>query len=386
MIPSAPAAHGSLHRRKFLALSGAALLASPAQGADANRESLAGDIADRLAATHTPGIGVAMVKAGHPAFVQGYGYGDVEKARHVTPETIFQIASVSKTVTATALMLLWQDGAFRLDDPVAPHLDFAVASPAFPNVPVTFRQLLTHTSGISDAVYDKLDFSTGDLPPLRDFLEAYLVPGGKCYDARNSWSAAKPGTAWSYSNVAVALLGYLGGRLSGRPFETFTRERIFQPLGMNATSWRYEGVSDARLAQPYGFADARFKRLPRARYPDWPAGLLCTSPNDFALFLASHYKASLLKPETIRTMFTPDPVIVNPQSRIKQGLIWELTPMGGSSIALHTGGDPGVTSFAAIDTTHGTAALCFANVTPDKDKSQFEKEVIRRLFAMANGS
>jgi CubicO group peptidase (beta-lactamase class C family) len=380
-----------MHRRDFLALSSAALLAPRARaGADVKwPKEFGGYISSQLTALHIPGASVAMVKSWRTEFARGYGYANVEKARRVTPDTIFQIASVSKTVTATALMLLWQDAAFRLDDPIAPHLDFAVANPAFPDMPISFRQLFTHTSSILDSTYDDLDFSTGTLPSLRDFLAGYLVPGGKWYDAKKNWSAAKPGTAWSYSNVAVALLGYLGERLSGRPLDVFTRARIFGPLGMNDTSWRYEGVSDDRLAQPYDFVDAHFKQLPRPRYPDWPAGLLCTSANDFAKFLASYTQATLLKPGTIQTMFTPDPVVVNPDSpKLRTGLIWALAPLGDSTVAFHTGGDPGTVTLAAIDVTHGNAALCFANSSADKSKASFERAVIRRLLEQAgrNGS
>jgi CubicO group peptidase (beta-lactamase class C family) len=379
-----------MHRRNFLALSGAALIAAPvlAKGSDSSWQNEFGAyVSNQLALTNTPGMSVAMVRGGRTAFSAGYGYADVEKARHVNANSIFQIASVSKTVTATALMQLWEEAAFKLDDPIAPHLDFAVVHPKYPDVPITFRHLFTHTSGISDAVYDDLDFSTGDLSSLRDFVAGYLVPGGKWYDAAKSYSDARPGAAWSYSNVAVALLGYLGERLSGKSFDTLTRERIFAPLGLHDTSWRYEGVTDARLAQPYDFADAHFKRLPRTRYPDWPAGLLCTSANDFAKFLASYTKGghALLKPETIAIMFKPDPVVVNPKSpTLRQGLIWELAPFGGSTIALHPGGDPGASTLAAIDSADGTAALCFTNITPTKNKVPFEKKIIHRLLDEAN--
>lgn len=374
-----------MHRRNFLALSGAALVASPAWAKADWRRDFGDYVSRQFALTHTPGMSVAMVQGGRTAFSAGYGYADVETARRVTPDTVFQIASVSKTVTATALMLLWQEGAFKLDDPVAPHLDFKLADPNFPDVPITFRHLLTHTSGISDAVYDDLDFSTGAMPPLREFLTGYLVPGGKWYNAKKCWSDARPGTAWSYSNVGVALLGYLGERLSGKPFDVFTRERIFAPLGLKNTSWRYEGVSDDRLAQPYDFENAKFKHLPRTRYPDWPAGLLCTTASDFAKFLAGYTQATLLKLGTIKLMFAPDPVVMNPKSpNLHQGLIWELAPMGDGTIALHPGGDPGASTLAAIDIAHGSAALCFANITPTKDKLPFEKDVIRRLLEKAN--
>jgi CubicO group peptidase (beta-lactamase class C family) len=382
-----------MDRRHFLALSGAAVATSPAfaklQRADWQRAF--GDyVSGQLTATNTPGACAATVHGGHTIFSAGYGYADVEKARRVTGDTIFQIASVSKTVTATALMMLWDDGAFKLDAPIAPHLDFAVANPKFAGVPITFRQLFTHTSSISDAVYNGLDFSTGDLPSLRDFLTGYLTPGGKWYDADKCYSASRPGGTWSYSNVGVALLGYIGERMGGKPLDEFTRERIFAPLGMNDTSWRYEGVSDDRLAQPYDFADGHFKRLPRTRYPDWPAGLLCTSANDFAKFLSIYTQGgtanghTFLKPETIGAMFTPAPVAVNSKSPgLQQGLIWELAPLGNATIALHPGGDPGSSTLAAVDAAHGSAALCFANVTPDKTKQPFEKDVIRRLLQKA---
>jgi CubicO group peptidase (beta-lactamase class C family) len=216
----------------------------------------------------------------------------------------------------------------------------------------------------------------------------YLAPGGNWYDASKSYSDAKPGTEWSYSNVGGALLGYLAERLSGKSFDVFTRERIFRPLGMSETSWRYEGVRDEHLARPYDFASAHFKRLERRRYPDWPAGLLCTNGNDFAKFLASYTEATLLKPETIKTMFTPNAVPMRPISMLfparRQGLIWELAPMGDSIIAFHNGGDPGTSALAAIDVMHRTAALCFANISPTRDKGPFEKEVINRLLERAN--
>jgi CubicO group peptidase (beta-lactamase class C family) len=362
--------HGAeltVHRREFLALTGATLLAAPVRADDF------GDlVARQLALTHTPGMSVALV--GHTAFSAGYGYADVETARRVTADTIFQIASVSKTVTATALMLLWQAGAFKLDDPIAPYLDFKVVNPKFADASITFRHLFTHTSSISDTMYDDMDFSAGDLPSLRDFLARYL-------GAPKAYADTKPAAAWSYSNVGAALLGYLGERLSGKPFDVLTRERIFAPLGMHSTSWRYEGVSDARLAQPYEFDATHFKRLPRARYPDWPAGLLCTSANDFAKFLAGYTHAALLKRETIALMFTPDPIAMTANGSIRQGLIWELA--NGGAIALHSGGDPGAAGLAVIDIGHNSAALAVANVSPSKDVMNLQKDVVHRLLTRA---
>ncbi len=227
-----------MDRRHFLGLTASALIARQAQAMPKTSwhrdfDTLAGN---GLATTSTPGMSVAIVRGGRTVFSQGYGYADVEAARRVTADTVFQIASVSKTVTATAMMMLWQDGRFKPDDPVAPLLDFPLVHPKFPDVPVTFRHLFTHTSGISDEVYGDLDFAGKTPPSLRDFLAGYLAPGGRWYSADKCWSDAKPGTAWSYSNVAVALLGYLAERVSPDPLDVITQKRIFAPLGMQQHS------------------------------------------------------------------------------------------------------------------------------------------------------
>jgi CubicO group peptidase (beta-lactamase class C family) len=380
-----------MHRRDFIALSGASLIAPRALAAGTQwARDFSDYIQSQLTATNTPGMSVAAVKGGRIVFARGYGYADVEKARPVTPDTVFQIASVSKTVTATAMMMLWQDGAFKLDEPVAPHLDFAVGSLHMADTPITFRHLFTHTSGISDAIYNDLDFSSGPLPSLRDFLTGYLTRGGRWYDSGKTYTDAKPGTAWHYSNVGVALLGYLAGRVNPDPLEKITAARIFSPLGLHNTAWRYEGIADTQLAQPYDFENAHFHHLPRTRYPDWPAGLLWTSANDFAKFLSIYTQNgranghAFLKPETITAMFTADPVLPNAKSpNLRQGLIWELAPLEGGEVALHPGGDPGASTLVAIDRTHGIAALAFANGSPAKSMTALQKEVIRRLLDRA---
>jgi len=380
-----------MHRRQFLALTASALAASPvwAKGrGDGKWARSFGDyVRAGLATAETPGMGVAIVDGGGTQFSAGYGYADVARARRVTPDTVFQIASVSKTVTATAMMMLWQDGAFRLDDAIAPLLDFPLAHPKFPGVPVTFRHLFTHTSGISDAVYYTLDFTGKTPPPLREFLRDYLAPGGKYYDPAKSWSDAKPGTAWDYCNVAVALLGYLAGRVNPDPLDVFTRTRLFAPLGLKHTSWRYEGVAAGDLADPYEFADAHYRALPRQSYPDWPAGLLCTSANDYARTLSIYTDGgrvngrAYLKPDTIATMLTPDAVLPDKDHPdLRQGLTWFLSGKDGRRIALHSGGDPGAASLAAFDVDRHVGALAFANITPAKPIVVFQKQAVKRML------
>ncbi len=274
----------AMHRRNFLALSTSALIAPKAwAGVDAAwSRDFEKFVTDGLATTNTPGMSVAIVRGGRMLFSRGYGYADVETARRVTADTVFQIASVSKTVTGTAMMMLWQDGCFRLDDPIAPHLDFVGGASRISrradHLPASVHAYVRHLR----RRLRYAEFTPATTPLLRDFLTSYLSPGGHLFDAAKSYLAGKPGTQWSYSNVAVALLGYLAGRVSRDPLDVVTQTRLFAPLGLRNTAWRYAGIGDDRLALPYEFANARFHRLPHATYPDWPAGLLCTSANDFA--------------------------------------------------------------------------------------------------------
>jgi CubicO group peptidase (beta-lactamase class C family) len=376
-------------RRDLLALSAAALIAPRARATPRPnwRRDFDAFVNDGLATTHTPGMSVAIVRGGTTAFAQGYGYADVETARHVSADSVFQIASVSKTVTATAMMMLWQEGRFRLDDPVAPLVDFPVVHPKFPDVPITFRHLFTHTSAISDEVYDPIDFRGQKPQPLRDFLASYLARGGRLYDPDKSWSSAKPGTQWNYSNVGVALLGHLAGRVNPEPLDVFTQKRLFAPLGMHDTAWRYEGIDDSRLALPYAFAGTHYQRLPHESYPDWPAGLLCSSANDFAKFLRIYTEAgrvdgrSYLTPETLRTMLAPDPVVLDPRRPDnRQALIWHLIDRKGAHLAGHHGGDRGASTVAMFDVERHIAVLAFANVTAEAAFGRFQNEIVFRLL------
>ncbi|MGZ3386952.1 MAG: serine hydrolase domain-containing protein [Isosphaeraceae bacterium] len=387
------------NRRSFLTLAAsAALLPTVATAQDTETSGWDKDFQTFLAAamskTHTPGLSVAIVRKGQTLLVRGYGLADIASGRPVTADTAFHIASVSKTVTGTAMMMLLQDDKFRLDDPINKYLDFRVVHPKFPDTPLTFRQLMTHTSGISDQVYSKTDaFAvTGDPAlPLRDFLVGYLTPGGKWYSADGCFGAA-PGAEWGYSNVGVALLGYLAGRF-GKDLKTLTQSRLFDPLGMHTTSWTYAGLPPQGVATPYNASGSAPVALPQTGYPDWPAGLLRTSARDFARFLAVYTMQgtldghAYLKPETLKTLLRPDPITVGEKrAGIRQALIWELRDFNDYHLASHGGGDPGASTAAAIDLDRQTAVLAFTNAGGHPECRAFLKEVVIRLLERARKS
>lgn len=384
------------NRRRFLTLAAsAAFLPAVANARDAKPGAWDKEFDSFLAAampsTRTPGLSVAIVRKGQTLLARGYGLADIASGRLVTADTAFHIASVSKLVTGTAMMMLLQDGKLGLDEPINKYLDFQVVHPAAPDTPVTFRQLMTHTSGISDQVYGNTDafaFKGDPELPLRDFLIGYLTPGGKWYRAEGCFGAA-PGTKWDYSNVAVALLGYLAGRV-GTELKALTQARLFEPLGMHTTSWTYAGLKPQGVATPYDASGSAPVALPPTGYPDWPAGLLRTSARDFARFLALYTKQgtvdghAYLKPETLRTMLTASPFMAESKGTgVRQALIWQLRDFDGYHVASHSGGDPGASTVAAMDLDRQTAVLAFTNASGHPGVRAFLKEVVIRLLARA---
>lgn len=384
------------NRRSFLTLAAsAAFLPAVARARDAELTGWDKDfnafLAGGMSKTNTPGLAVAIIRKGQTLLARGHGLADIASGRPVTADTAFHVASVSKTVTGTAMMLLFQDGRFGLDEPINKYLDFQVLHPRSPATPITFRQLMTHSSGISDEVYRKTEaFAVKGDPalPLREFLVGYLAPGGKWYSAESCFGAA-PGTAWDYSDVGVALLGYLAERV-GTDLKTLTRTRLFEPLGMRTTSWTHAGLQPRAIATPYDASGREPVALPPTGYPDWPAGLLRTSARDFARFLAVYTQRgtldghAYLKPETLKTLLTPSPFMAeSKESGVRQALIWQLRDFADSHLASHSGGDPGASSVAAIDLDRQTAVLAFANASGHPEVRHFLKEVIARLLERA---
>jgi CubicO group peptidase (beta-lactamase class C family) len=179
-------------------------------------------LVQKLAEANTPGIAVAVVRGQEVVWSAGVGWADREHGIRVTLETAFQLASVSKTVTCAGIMALVEDGTLDLDTDVNQYLPFEVHIPKTPKVPITMRMLLTHTSAIRDrgSVWGT-PWSTptlyfhGDSPiSLGSFCRSYFVPGGSRYERNGNFYERPPGTTYAYSNLAVALSGFVAESVS----------------------------------------------------------------------------------------------------------------------------------------------------------------------------
>jgi CubicO group peptidase (beta-lactamase class C family) len=335
----------------------------------------------------------AIVSPGRVRWSGGFGLANIERQQPMLTDTLINVASVSKTVTATAVMQLWEQNRFALNDDVGRYLPFALRNPHFPDVPITFEQLLTHRSSIrdNDAIYGAT-YVCGDSPvELGKWLKEYFTPGG-AYWSEDSWHRWAPGTVnppavpRSYSNIGFGVLGYLVELLGQKPFPEFCQERIFRPLGMRHTGWLLRDIDVRRHAIPYVRGEnAKGVRslvqggidlssvspgtpVPLCLYSfaNYPDGSLRTSVNELGRFLAAYlargaaYGSRLLKPETIALMFSG--------KHFGLHLCWRVQKLpDGRSVIIHGGKDPGVTCFIVFDPLTRVGAVCVRNYDANGD-------------------
>lgn len=340
-------------------------------------------IQSRMDKAKIPGLAVCIVKNGEIQWTKGYGWADVDKKIAVTPSTLFWVASISKTVTATALMQLHEERRFRLDDDVNQYLPFSVRNPNHPNAPITFRQLLTHTSGIP---FRKVPVDANSFP-LGIFLQHFFVPGGRYYLEENFY-ASKPGQSWYYSNIAYALIGFLVEQISGLPFDQYCKKEIFKPLKMRETSWFYGQLDPAHLAKPYRYDSTSQTYLSVKTHPympGYPAGQLRTSVRQLARFLIAQIQQGRYKGIRILKQKTAGEMrrVQFPEIAEWQGLSFFLSSDGSGSYIGHGGGGPGegVRTAMVFRVENGTGIIMLANRYTD---NQAWYEIRQRLFAHAD--
>lgn len=313
------------------------------------------DLSADRAALGVPGLSAAIVKNGRVIATPVAGTADTGRGVPVTPGTVFTWASVSKTVTATALMQLFDRHLFALDDDIGKYLGFDVRVPACPHEPITFRHLLTHTSGIRDSkVYASL-YVEGDSPvELGAFIRGYLTVSGTYYRRRN-FRTCCPGTVYDYSNVGAGVVGNLVEIIGGVPFNQRVAEAICAPLGMADTSFRLADIDRSILALPGGAG------APQG-FPTFPDGTLRSPPRELAKFLAAYMQGGSCRGQTILERRTIAKMLRN-QSRVTsgQGLIWYSKRIAGTRMWGHDGDDPGISSAMFFDPRTAVGVLLVAN-------------------------
>jgi CubicO group peptidase (beta-lactamase class C family) len=340
-------------------------------------------IASKIQAGHLPGLEAVIVKDGRIVWDGAYGWADLAAHKPVTPDTLFMVASVSKTVTATALMQRYDAGDFALDDDVSVALPFSVIHPNFSSTPITYRELLTHTAGFEDN-WSVMPYTVGDSPwPLAWFCEQYIVPGGRLSDPNANWLPFAPGTHFSYSNFGFALNGELVQALTGADFADTCQASIFQPLGMTESSFRLADLDPTHIAHPYSWTGSKWVDHGFYGYPDYPDGSLRTSARQFACFMNAHMNQGCFGGYPMLTPGTSDLMrqVQLPSVAKDQGLAFYWRMLDGLPAVGHNGGDQGVQAeFWMRPWDRRTGVILLTN---GDGGSQAVNSVLERLFREA---
>lgn len=250
-----------------------------------------------------PGVAIGIVRGDKIEYVQGYGIAD-DSGRAMTPQTPFLVASFSKSITATGIMQLADEGKIDLDAPVQTYLPWFEVADAEYSSQITVRQLLSQTSGFSELEGDKRNLDT-------NFSDNALEDSIR--ELKDQSLSSPPGTKFEYSNTNYDVLGLIIQTVSGQSYESFIQENIFNPLEMTNS---YTALPEARAANItsgyypfFGFPLAWEDRMPYSRIITPSTGLF-SSAEDMSRYLIAHLNqgkyqdVSIVSPEGVDELHT----------------------------------------------------------------------------------
>lgn len=289
----------------------------------ANQPDLVDDyVRAEMAKQHVPGLALLVSRGGTIVRAQGYGLANVELQVPVKPETIFQSGSVGKQFTATAIMMLVEEGKIGLDDPLTKY---------FPEAPsawkqVTIRELLSHTAGFTD--YPK------DFDMRKDYTEADLMKIVESIPL-----AYAPGSSWSYSNLGFLTLGVVIHKVTGQFYGDFLQEHVFHPLGMNTTRIISEADIIPNRAAGYRLVKGELKNQ------EWVSPSLNTTADgalyfsilDLAKWDAALYTEKILKKSSLDQMWTVAKLSNGKPNSGDYGFGWFIESVNGHHVVEHEG-------------------------------------------------
>ena len=324
---------------------------------------------------HLPGFVYGVVLDGQLIYSGSFGYANLEQKLPAHSQSLFRIASMSKSVTALAILQLRDAGKLHLDEPASKYLpEMKQLNYLTKDAPeITIRDLMTHGAGFPE------DNPWGDrqLADSDDELKRFITTGVSFSNV--------PGVAYEYSNLGFALLGQIVQKVSGMEFQQYTTANIFKPLGMNATVWEYEKAEQKNLALGYNWIDEAHVNIPLEHHGSYGAmGGLITSIEDFTKYVALHLSAwpprddkenGPLKRSSLREMHQPwrfDALMANyryPNGRTcpstsayAYGLRWVRDCVEKVYLG-HSGGLPGFGSNWTMMPDYGLAVMSFDNIT-----------------------
>jgi CubicO group peptidase (beta-lactamase class C family) len=308
------------------------------------------------------GLSLMVIKSGRQVKAAGYGVANLELNVPATTNTVYEIGSVTKQFTAAGILLLAQDGKLSLDDKISAHLKDTPAS--WSNI--TVRHLLTHTSGITN--YTGLD----GFELRRHLTQAQFIREIGKYPL-----AFQPGDKWSYCNSGFSLLGYIIENVSGTNYWEFQRERIFKPLGMEATRDRNPHVVILNRASGYELTNHVSINRDYDLTDIFSAGAIVSTVADMAKWDAALNGDALLTAASKQAMWTP--AKLNDGKIKNYGFGWFLDPYKGHKSIGHNGATSGFSAAIQRFPDDALAVIILSN-TDEQIASTLAKKVAELYF------
>ena len=268
---------------------------------------------------------VLVAQKGKVLYQKGFGYKNAEEKFANDENSIFQIGSITKQMTAAVIMQLQQENKLSVRDKLSKYFE------GFTNGDkITIEHLLTHTSGIYNYTNDTVIMKNN---VAKHYSQQEMVALFKSYP-----SDFEPGTKWSYSNSAYSLLGYIIEKVEGKPYEVVVRERISQPLGMTHSGFDFTHLTSADKTKGY-FSLAQ-QPVPAPIVDStiaYSAGAVYSTVGDLYKWERAIYTARILNPESWKTVFTP--------FKNNYGYGWAIDTLYGRQYMAHSGGIHGYSSY-----------------------------------------
>ncbi|MFX0065264.1 MAG: serine hydrolase domain-containing protein [Candidatus Hermodarchaeota archaeon] len=296
---------------------------------------------------HVAGITISVVKESDLLFAKGYGYADITQEILVTANgTLFGIASISKTFTATAVMKLVENGILDLNEDINNYLEsFQVPVMQGAN-PITLAHLLSHTAGFEESLENIFYSDYASLPSMGPFLRDYLP-------AR----VHPPGYIQSYSNLGSGLAGLIVQEVTDIPFGQYVEDQILKPLGMNSTTAYQElpSLLESKHSKGYTYLGGEFITKPHYYCAVPPCGGMSATSRDIANFMIMYlnegsYKGEQFLEEDTVLQMQAEQFVGHPSTWIGYGFYSR--KLNNQTLVGHTGGMPTFSSIMALLPEH----------------------------------
>ena len=317
------------------------------------------EIRNEMSSYQIPSLSAGVIKNDSIVWVKYYGNSAVVNSQPDS-NSIYPVASVSKTILVTAVMQLSEQGLIDLDADINEYLQISIRNSNYPNNKITARMLLTHTSGLAWPVDDYevpgfYDYYPLDSAlPLDEWIPQYVLPNGNHY-VNAVWKKTVPGDRELYSNIGTAILGYLVEVIAGTDFNTYCKQHIFTPLGMNNTSYAYADLNMNNVINIYW---ENYEQIEHYRQLHFPAQSLKTTVEDYSHLLIAYMNGGVYKGTRILQASTIEQILKLHNPASGRCLIWKKTIGNWYE---HQGGEPGVAAQVEFHSDKKVALIIFSN-------------------------